>query len=822
MTMRLRDLIKHVRAAKTAAEERNVIAKESAALRKAFKEQDSTYRHRNVAKLMYIHMLGYPTHFGQMETLKLIASLGFPEKRLGYLGLMLLLDERQEVLMLVTNSLKNDLHNRNMLIQGLALCALGNICSAEMARDLAPEVEKLMGSINPYLRKKAALCASRVLRKVPEMLEPFAEQAVALLSDRNHGVMLAGVTLMLEMCHADPAVVALFRPQVPRLASLLRSLLGSQSYAPDTDVSGLTDPFLQVKLLRLLRELGRGDAESSDAMGDVLAAVASNTESTRNAGNAILYECVQTIMAVESIGGLRVLAVNTLGRFLAHRDNNIRYVALHTLARVAARDPGAVQRHRATVVDCVRDADASIRRAALELVYSLVNEGNIRELAAELLDYLAVCDPGFKPDLAAKICVLVGRHAPDKRWYLDSMAKVLRQAGAFVTEEAVAGLVRAVTDAPALRGYAARAFFAALREVGPGAAPEPLARAAAWCVGEAGDRLVEARGRLEGEDAAQVSAQEAFDALRAILTRPGQADAVREVTLTALAKLGVRLPALAPQVAELLDRFSRAPAPEVQTRAVEYARLAAARGGLAGAVLEPIPAAEGGAGAEDLALVPAEGEEAAGNGGGTGGAGLLGADPAADLAALLGLDAGAPAATNLPALDAAPVDPLAALGMLDLAAPADPLAELLGGGGAGGLRAPAQAASGHTPGAGADPMPACFPPLRAYDRDGVCVLLEVARGAAPGAAELTARVTSAQALAGWSLQAAVPRFATLRLSPPSGTSLAGPGQELTQRLHVVNSAPGTKPLVLRLRLAFQRDGAGVTDQVEVGGFPPGF
>lgn len=28
-------------------------------------------------------------------------------------------------------------------------------------------------------------------------------------------------------------------------------------------------------------------------MGDVLAAVASNTESTRNAGNAILYECVQ-------------------------------------------------------------------------------------------------------------------------------------------------------------------------------------------------------------------------------------------------------------------------------------------------------------------------------------------------------------------------------------------------------------------------------------------------------------------------------------------------------------------------------------------------
>ena len=66
--------------AKRAAEERNVIAKESAALRNAFRNQDQSYRHRNVAKLMFIHMLGYPTHFGQMETLKLIAAGGFPDK----------------------------------------------------------------------------------------------------------------------------------------------------------------------------------------------------------------------------------------------------------------------------------------------------------------------------------------------------------------------------------------------------------------------------------------------------------------------------------------------------------------------------------------------------------------------------------------------------------------------------------------------------------------------------------------------------------------------------------------------------------------------
>ena len=42
----------------------------------------------------------------------------------------------------------------------------------------------------------------------------------------------------------------------------------------------------------------------------------------------------------------------------------MRYVALNTLARVVSVDTQAVQRHRATIVDCVKDADVSIRRCA--------------------------------------------------------------------------------------------------------------------------------------------------------------------------------------------------------------------------------------------------------------------------------------------------------------------------------------------------------------------------------------------------------------------------------------------------------------------------
>lgn len=52
--------------------------------------------------------------------------------------------------------------------------------------------------------------------------------------------------------------------------------------------------------------------------------VATNTESAKNVGNSILYEAVLTILDIQAESGLRVMAINILGKFLGNRDNNIR------------------------------------------------------------------------------------------------------------------------------------------------------------------------------------------------------------------------------------------------------------------------------------------------------------------------------------------------------------------------------------------------------------------------------------------------------------------------------------------------------------------
>lgn len=86
-----------------------------------------------------------------------------------------------------TTTTNSDLNSSTQFVVGLALCTLGAIASPEMARDLASEVERLMKSPNTYIRKKAILCAFRVIRRVPELMEIFLPATRSLLSEKNHG-----------------------------------------------------------------------------------------------------------------------------------------------------------------------------------------------------------------------------------------------------------------------------------------------------------------------------------------------------------------------------------------------------------------------------------------------------------------------------------------------------------------------------------------------------------------------------------------------------------------------------------------------------------
>uniref|UniRef100_A0A8C5BLS5 AP-1 complex subunit gamma n=1 Tax=Gadus morhua TaxID=8049 RepID=A0A8C5BLS5_GADMO len=580
--IRLRELIRTIRTARTQAEEREMIQKECAAIRSSFREEDNTYRCRNVAKLLYMHMLGYPAHFGQLECLKLIASQKFTDKRIGYLGAMLLLDERQDVHLLMTNCIKNDLNHSTQYVQGLALCTLGCMGSSEMCRDLAGEVEKLLKTSNSYLRKKAALCAVHVIRKVPELMEMFLPATKNLLSEKNHGVLHTSVVLLTEMCERSPDMLSHFRKLVPQLVRILKNLIMS-GYSPEHDVSGISDPFLQVRILRLLRILGRSDDDSSEAMNDILAQVATNTETSKNVGNAILYETVLTIMDIKSESGLRVLAINILGRFLLNNDKNIRYVALTSLLKTVQTDHNAVQRHRSTIVDCLKDLDVSIKRRAMELSFALVNGNNIRGMMKELLYFLDSCDPEFKADCASGVFLAAEKYAPSKRWHIDTIMRVLTTSGSYVRDDSVPNLIQLITNSVEMHAYTVQRLYKALLD---DISQQPLVQVSSWCIGEYGDLLVS--GQCEEEEPIQ---DEVLDVLEGLLVSNLSTPVTRGYSLTAIMKLSTRFSSVN-RIKKVVSIYGSSIDVELQQRAVEYNAMFKKYDHMRPALLERMPIME--------------------------------------------------------------------------------------------------------------------------------------------------------------------------------------------------------------------------------------
>ncbi|XP_043841659.1 AP-1 complex subunit gamma-like 2 [Dromiciops gliroides] len=776
-SLKLQDLIQEIRGAKTQAQEREVIQKECAHIRAAFREGDTPQRHRQLAKLLYVHMLGYPAHFGQMECLKLIASPRFTDKRVGYLGAMLLLDERQDAHLLITNSIKNDLSQGTQPVQGLALCTLSTMGSAEMCRDLANEVERLLLRPSPYVRKKAVLAAVHMIRKVPELSDIFLPPCTQLLHERHHGILLGTITLITELCERSPAALTHFRQVVPQLVQILRTLVMS-GYSAEHSVAGVSDPFLQVQVLRLLRILGRNHEESSEAMNDMLAQVATNTDTSRNAGNAVLYETVLTIVDIHSASGLRVLAVNILGRFLLNSDKNIRYVALTSLLRLVQSDHNAVQRHRPTVVECLREPDASLSRRALELSLALVNSSNIRSMTQELQGFLESCPVDLRADCASGILLAAERFAPTKRWHIDTIMRVLTTAGAHVRDDAVANLTHLIGGAEELHAYSVHRLYSALAA---DISQQPLVQVAAWCIGEYGDLLLS--GSCEETEPLQVQEEEVLTLLEKVLQSHLSLPATRGYALTALMKLSTRLQGDNNRIRRVVSIYGSCLDIELQQRAVEYNALFRKYDHMRSAILEKMPLVEHGGPQDDE---PGEGKEP------------RSANrevqaptepPTSNLLDLLDLlDSAAGNAQPSPALDLTPGGSL--LHLLDLPSNTPSLAPI--------------------------------PGLKVFDREGLQMNLSFVRPPETPALLLitaTAINTSKSDVTHFVCQAAVPKSFQLQLQIPSGDTVpAEGGRPITQILRVLN--PNKAPLRMRLRLTYDHFGQSVQEIFEVKDFPP--
>jgi AP-1 complex subunit gamma-1 len=502
-----------------------------------------------------------------VTTVNLLASSNFTEKRIAYSALSLLLDERSEVLLLSTQTIKKDLESPNFSIIAMALNAIGEVCTADMCRELATEVTRLMQNPNSYIKKKAACACSKIVRKCPELIDSFIKPLYSYFEERNHGVVLSGLSLMVQIFKIDPSFIKKFTKFMPFVIKHLKNLIAI-SYSPEYDVNGITDPFLQAKLLEGLQYFGKDNRDLSEEMRDILSSVSSSTEGSKNTGIAILYELVRTINGIEADQALKSLSNTILGKLLVNRDSNYKYIALNTLREVVKTDLSSVQKHKNTILECLKDNDISIKRRALDLTYLIINSSNIKQIVKECLSFLLKAEDEIKLELTAKICQSLDKYSPSLKWQIDTLIKMLCISNNFITEDTVSTIINVILSSEDLKLYSVHKCFIALKN---NPEQEALAKVSVYIIGEFGNLLVNNPALGPDDESIIVTEDEVLRVLYEIEQINYSTSTVQEYLMNAYVKLTNKFSAVSvSKINTYLQDETRSEFCEVQQRAVEY------------------------------------------------------------------------------------------------------------------------------------------------------------------------------------------------------------------------------------------------------------
>jgi len=89
------------------------------------------------------------------------------------------------------------------------------------------------------------------------------------------------------------------------------------------------------------------------------------------------------------------------------------------------------------VVDCLEDADDTLKIRTLDLLFKMTNKQNVEPIVDKLLSYLkaAPIESSSRKDLVVKINELGEKFAPNKSWYVRTMNKVFEMGGDLITQD---------------------------------------------------------------------------------------------------------------------------------------------------------------------------------------------------------------------------------------------------------------------------------------------------------------------------------------------------------------------------------------------------
>lgn len=280
-----------------------------------------------------------------------------------------------------------------------------------------------------------------------------------------------------------------------------------------------------------------------------------------NAQNAVLFEAINLVIHLDTEQDLMVQISQRLGKFIASRETNVRYLGLEAMTHLAARsetlDP--IKKHQAIIIGSLRDRDISVRRQGLDLLYSMCDPTNAQAIVGELLRYLQSADYAIREEMVLKIAILTEKYATDVQWYVDITLRLIAMAGDHVSDEVWQRVIQIVTNNEELQVYAAQTILQYVKSD----CHETLVKIGGYLLGEFGHLIADNKG---------CSPIEQFMAMSAKMR--GCSSTTRAILLSCYVKFVNLFPEIKPQLLQAFRAYSHSLDSELQQRACEYLTLA--------------------------------------------------------------------------------------------------------------------------------------------------------------------------------------------------------------------------------------------------------
>ncbi|KAJ2695916.1 hypothetical protein H4218_004950 [Coemansia sp. IMI 209128] len=564
--------IADLRKCRSHEDEEKRVNKELANIRTKFKEPglNGYNRKKYVCKLVYMALLGYEVSFGHREAVDLVNSAKYSEKQIGYLAISLLMEEDADYGRMVVAAMSRDIHDTNEFNVSLALNAVSNICTREIAEVLTQDIvaQLLSPAASMFIKKKAALCLLRLLRRYPEAVnaQQWAARVIPYLGHRDIGVTLSVASLVTALAQQFPEDT---RKAASFAVRRLKSLVIDNEYAAEYIYYKVPAPWLQIKLLRLLQYFPAPESpELRSLLLSILRHIIDVSQDTprelqqMNAQYSILFEAINLGIQLDIDQGLMQECAVLLGRFITSREINVRYLGLETMAHLAAYIDSldTIKTYQGVIIQSLRDRDVSVRRRALDLLYSMCDVGSAKTIVSELLRHMVVADFTLREEMALKVAILTEKYATEYSWYVDVMMRLVSLAGDHMGDEVWHRIVQVILGNEELQLYACKI---ALQTLKAPVCHESALKVSAYVLGEFGHLIANA------PDCAPV------DQLKALQSKMAAgSQSARAVALTTVGKFINLFPEIKTLCLRVLDRYRGALDAELQQRACEYYALA--------------------------------------------------------------------------------------------------------------------------------------------------------------------------------------------------------------------------------------------------------